>query len=75
MIKLSVIVPIYAVEQYLRKCVDSLLAQDLPSVDYEIILVDDGYADCSLGVIKESEQQISNLHLLVILTEKWHILK
>ncbi len=45
MIKLSIIVPIYGVEAYLRKCVDSLLAQDLPASDYEIILVDDGSPD------------------------------
>lgn len=40
---LSIIVPIYNVEQYLRKCVDSLLHQDIS--DYEIILVDDGSPD------------------------------
>lgn len=45
MVKLSIIVPIYGVEQYLRKCVDSLLAQDIPSSKYEIILVDDGGHD------------------------------
>lgn len=44
-IKLSFIVPIYGVEQYLQKCVDSLLAQDLASSEYEIILVDDGSPD------------------------------
>ena len=38
MINISFIVPVYNVEQYLRKCVDSLLAQDYK--DYEIILVD-----------------------------------
>ena len=43
--KLSIIVPVYNVEQYLRKCVDSLLAQDIPASDYEIILVDDGSPD------------------------------
>lgn len=41
--KLSIIVPIYNVEQYLHKCVDSLLNQDID--DYEIILVDDGSPD------------------------------
>lgn len=45
MTKLSIIVPIYGVEQYLRKCVDSLLNQDIPSSEYEIILVDDGGHD------------------------------
>ena len=44
-IKLSFIVPIYGVEQYLQKCVDSLLTQDLASSEYEIILVDDGSPD------------------------------
>ena len=43
--KLSIIVPIYNVAPYLRKCVDSLLAQDIS--DYEIILVDDGSTDDS----------------------------
>lgn len=45
MMKLSIIVPIYGVEQYLHKCVDNLLAQDLSSSEYEIILVDDGSPD------------------------------
>lgn len=48
MLKLSFIVPVYNVAPYLRKCVDSLLAQDYD--DYEIILVDDGSTDES-GVI------------------------
>ena len=43
--KLSIIIPIYKVEAYLRKCVDSVLNQDLPSSEYEIILVDDGSPD------------------------------
>ena len=49
--KLSIIVPIYNVEQYLRKCVDSLLAQDIS--DYEIILVDDGSTDNSGAICDE----------------------
>lgn len=48
MVRLSIIVPIYNVAPYLRKCVDSLLAQDYSN--YEIILVDDGSTDYS-GVI------------------------
>ena len=43
--KLSVIVPVYKVEQYLAECVDSLLAQTMD--DLEIILVDDGSPDRS----------------------------
>ena len=45
MILLSLIVPIYKVELYLRQCVESLLLQDLLRDRYEIILVDDGSPD------------------------------
>ncbi len=41
--KLSIIVPVYKVEKYLNKCVDSILAQTL--TDFECILVDDGSPD------------------------------
>lgn len=51
MLKLSFIVPVYNVAPYLRKCVDSLLAQDYD--DYEIILVDDGSTDDSWLIIQE----------------------
>ena len=49
--KLSIIVPIYNVAPYLRKCVDSLLTQDI--ADYEIILVDDGSTDDSGSIADE----------------------
>ena len=49
--KLSIIVPIYNVAPYLRKCVESLLAQDIS--DYEIILVDDGSTDDSGSIADE----------------------
>ena len=51
MIKLSFIVPVYNVEQYLRKCVESLIKQDYS--DYEIILVDDGSTDESSKICDE----------------------
>lgn len=50
---LSIIVPIYGVEQYLRKCVDSLLNQNIPSSEYEIILVDDGSPDACPAICDE----------------------
>ncbi len=54
MCKLSIIVPVYNVEPYLRKCVDSLLSQDI--IDYEIILVDDGSTDGSGFICDEYGQ-------------------
>lgn len=49
--KVSVVVPIYNVEKYLRQCLDSIIAQTLK--DIEIILVNDGSKDGSLAIIKE----------------------
>ena len=55
--KLSIIVPIYNVAPYLRKCVDSLLVQDVS--DYEIILVNDGSTDDSGAIADEISNAFS----------------
>ena len=54
-IKISVIVPIYGVEKYLKECVDSILAQTLN--DIEIILIDDGGKDSCPEIIDEYARQ------------------
>lgn len=51
MSKVSIIIPIYNVEQYLRECLDSVVNQTLK--DIEIICVNDGSTDNSLNIIKE----------------------
>lgn len=48
---MSVIVPIFNVEPYIKKCLESLLSQDLAS-DIEFILIDDASTDNSLSVAK-----------------------
>ena len=50
MIKVSVIVPVYNVENYLEKCLDSLLKQTLEEI--EIIAVDDGSTDSSSEILE-----------------------
>jgi glycosyltransferase involved in cell wall biosynthesis len=54
MIKVSIIVPVYNVEQYLRRCVDSLLSQTLE--DIEIILINDASPDNSHLIMQEYEK-------------------
>lgn len=49
--KLSVIVPVYNTEKYLRECIDSILAQTF--TDFELILVDDGSTDSSGAICDE----------------------
>lgn len=49
--KISVIVPVYNVEPYLRQCVDSILNQTF--TDFELLLVDDGSTDCSGAICDE----------------------
>ena len=49
--KVSVIVPVYNTEKYLRKCIDSLVNQTLE--DVEIVIINDGSKDSSEHIIKE----------------------
>ncbi len=49
--KLSVIVPVYNAEKTLKKCIDSIIGQTY--TDMEIILVDDGSTDGSLGICRQ----------------------
>lgn len=53
--KLSVIIPVYNVEKYLRRCLDSLLAQSY--TDLELILCDDGSTDSSGAICDEYAQK------------------
>lgn len=58
----SVIVPVYGVEQYLRKCVDSVLSQSFE--DYEIILVDDGSKDNCPAICDEYASADSRIRVI-----------
>lgn len=49
--KISVIVPVYNTEKYLRRCIDSILAQTF--TDFELLLVDDGSKDNSGAICDE----------------------
>ena len=59
MIKVSVIVPVYNVEEYLEKCLESLVNQTLK--DIEIIVVNDGSPDNSQKIIDRYKEKYHNI--------------
>ena len=61
---LSIIVPVYNVERYLPKCIDSLLNQDLPSDAYEIIIVDDGSPDVCPAICDDYAMRFANIKVI-----------
>lgn len=60
--KISVIVPVYNVEKYLRNCLESLVNQTLK--DIEIIVVDDGSTDSSFDIIAEFAKKDSRIKVI-----------
>ena len=59
---ITIIVPVYKVEPYLRRCVDSILAQTF--TDFELILVDDGSPDNCGAICDEYAAQDSRIHVI-----------
>ena len=50
-IKISIIIPVYNVEKYLKQCLDSIINQTF--IDFECICVNDGSTDNSLNILQE----------------------
>ena len=53
--KVSIIVPVYNTKDYLKQCLDSLVAQTLE--DLEILVVDDGSTDGSTEIVREFSER------------------
>ncbi|CAM3954986.1 glycosyltransferase family 2 protein [Mesobacillus thioparans] len=60
--KISVVVPMYNVEKYLKECLDSIVTQTFK--DIEVILVNDLSADNTLSIAEEYAKQYSNFKLV-----------
>lgn len=61
MIRLSIIIPFYNVEQYIAQCLDSVYKQDIPEEEYEVICVDDCSPDNSIAIVEEYAKIHENL--------------
>lgn len=59
--KLSVIIPIYNADQYLKRCIDSVIKQSIGFENIELILVDDNSTDDSKKIIKEYCDKYNNI--------------
>lgn len=57
----SIIVPVYNTGKFLANCLDSLLEQDIPRSEYEIICVNDGSTDNSLSILQEYARNNENV--------------
>lgn len=61
--KISIIIPVYNTESYLRQCLDSVSNQTLK--DIEIICMDDGSKDNSLDLLREYERNDKRFKVLI----------
>lgn len=61
---ISFIIPLYNCEKYISRCIGSILASNLSSDDYEIIIVNDGSKDNGPNIVKEYSEKHSCIKLL-----------
>lgn len=62
--QLSIIVPIFKVEKYIRRCLESIFRQGLNDDVFEVIIVNDGTPDRSMEVIADIIQQHQNITVI-----------
>lgn len=63
-IRLSIIVPVYNVEKYVRSCIESIYRQGLEEEDFEVIIINDGTKDHSMEVIQDLVSQHQNITIV-----------
>lgn len=62
--RLSFIVPMFNVENFIEICIRSLFAQDIPQVQYEVIAIDDCSSDCSREIVLSLQKEYPTLKLI-----------
>ena len=61
---LSIIIPVYNVEKYIRPCIESIFKQGLNENDFEVIIVNDGSTDKSMELIDDIINQHKNITVI-----------
>ena len=61
MLSLSIIVPVYNVEKYIRPCIESIFNQGLDEECFEVIIINDGTKDRSMEIIADIISQHNNI--------------
>ena len=64
MTKLSIIIPVYNVEKYIRSCFESIYKQDLDDNEFEIIIINDGSTDNSMQIIADIISEHDNIYVI-----------
>ena len=59
--RISIVVPVYNTEQFLERCIDSILIQDFS--DYEVVIVDDGSTDRSAAICDGYASRYQNVRV------------
>ena len=62
--KFSIIVAAYNVAEYLGECIESLVSQNFPDSEYEVLIVDDGSTDDSLNILNKYESNNENMKVI-----------
>ena len=62
MVEISVILPVYNSEDYLKECLDSLINQTFD--DFEVLCINDGSSDNSLAILREYEKTDSRITVI-----------
>lgn len=64
MIALSIIIPVYNVEKYIRECIESIFKQSLDEESFEIIIINDGTKDRSIETIEDIIYRHKNITVI-----------
>ena len=60
----SIVIPMFNEEEYIGKCLASVMSQDYPLNRYEAIVVDGNSEDSSVDIVSEMSKVYNNIHLL-----------